>query len=143
MSEEHEEKEPKLIIDDDWKTQVQKEKDALAEKQAAAEAAPDDATPAVSEESQAADESQPSDDIEPPPASFEMLVAMLGSQALISLGKVPNPMTGKSEPNKAIAKHYIDTLEMLQEKTKRNLSGQEHDNLTQTLHQLRMLFVSM
>ncbi|QDS86779.1 DUF1844 domain-containing protein [Rosistilla ulvae] len=143
MSEENEEKEPKLIIDDDWKTQVQKEKEALAEKQAAAESTPDDATPAATEESQAADDSQPAGDIEPPPASFEMLVAMLGSQALISLGKVPNPMTGESEPNKAIAKHYIDTLAMLQEKTKRNLTGQEHDNLTQTLHQLRMLFVSM
>ncbi|QDV67007.1 hypothetical protein Poly24_06980 [Rosistilla carotiformis] len=143
MSEENEEKEPKLIIDDDWKTQVQKEKEALAEKQAAAESTADDATPAASEEASSADDSQPSDDIEPPPASFEMLVAMLGSQALISLGKVPNPMTGKNEPNKAIAKHYIDTLAMLQEKTKRNLTGQEHDNLTQTLHQLRMLFVSM
>lgn len=145
MSEEQDEKEPKLIIDEDWKTQVQKEKDALAAKEAAkdetakepADVAADETTPADAEDS-------PADgDIEPPPASFEMLIAMLGSQALISLGKVPNPMTGKPEPNKAYARHYIDTIAMLKEKTRRNLTGQEDDAITQTLHQLRMLFVSM
>ena len=127
--------EPKLIIDDDWKTQVQKEKDELEKKEAAGS----------SKDSAAGSSPDSSDDTLPPPpeASFEMLVTMLASQALVSSGQVPSPATGKPEPNKAYMRHYIDTISMLEEKTKGNLSSEEETALTQTLHQLRMLFLSV
>ncbi|MEZ6086740.1 MAG: DUF1844 domain-containing protein [Pirellulaceae bacterium] len=138
------EDEPKLIIDDDWKERVQKEKEA-AEK-AALEKEAGTSTPSSGDTISGASEgSSPQDDdaLPPPPASLEMLVSMLASQTLISLGQIPNPMSGKPEPNKAYARHYIDTIAMLEEKTKGNVTAEEQQLFSQTLHQLRMLFVSI
>ena len=39
---------------------------------------------------------------------------MLFTQAMAMLGQMPDPSTGESKVNKPFAKHYIDTLEMLQ-----------------------------
>jgi hypothetical protein len=46
-----------------------------------------------------------------------------------------------SEKRMDYAKYYIDLLEVLQQKTARNLTGQEHDMLKSVLHQLRLLYV--
>ena len=78
----------------------------------------------------------------PPPASFEVLISMLFTQAMGTLGQMPNPATGKAEVNKPFAKHYIDTLEMLGEKTEGNLNDDEAKMLSQALHALRMEYVS-
>ena len=48
---------------------------------------------------------------------------------------------GKVEPRLPLAKHFIDQLAILQEKTKGNLTGHEHNGLDQALHELRMLYV--
>lgn len=77
-----------------------------------------------------------------PPASFEVLVSMLFSQAMAMLGQVPDPSTGKTEVNKPYAKHTIDTLEVLSEKTQGNLTEEESRVLGEALHALRMAFVS-
>ena len=79
----------------------------------------------------------------PPPASFEVLISMLFTQAMATLGQMPNPATGKPEVNKPFAKHYIDTLEMLGEKTKGNLNEDESKMLSEALHALRMAYVSV
>lgn len=143
MSDEKEE--PKLIIDDDWKEQVQKEKEQLTEEASANEAS----SPSEgSEEMKASESSDASSDETseqlppPPPASFEILTSMLATQALIATGQVPNPATGKPDKQIAYARHYVDMLAMLEEKTKGNLSDEENAGLTQTLHQLRMLVLS-
>lgn len=78
----------------------------------------------------------------PPPASFEVLISMLFTQAMGTLGQMPNPATGKAEVNKPFAKHYIDTLEMLGEKTDGNLNDDEAKMLGEALHALRMAYVS-
>ena len=78
----------------------------------------------------------------PPPASFEVLISMLFTQAMATLGQMPNPATGKPEINKPLAKHYIDTLEMLGEKTQGNLNDDESKMLSEALHALRMAYVS-
>ena len=78
----------------------------------------------------------------PPPASFEVLISMLFTQAMATLGQMPNPATGKPEINKPFAKHYIDTLEMLGEKTQGNLNDNESKMLSEALHALRMAYVS-
>ena len=67
---------------------------------------------------------------------------MLFTQAMATLGQMPNPATGKPEINKPFAKHYIDTLEMLGEKTQGNLNDDESKMLSEALHALRMAYVS-
>jgi hypothetical protein len=76
-----------------------------------------------------------------PPPSFSFLVATLAGQAGISLGQIPNPMSGKSEVNLEMAKHFIDTLAILQDKTKGNLTADEVAMLEGALHQLRLNYV--
>jgi hypothetical protein len=76
-----------------------------------------------------------------PPPSFSFLVATLAGQASISLGQLPNPLTSKSEVNLEMAKHFIDTLAVLEEKTKGNLMPDETALLESALHQLRLAFL--
>lgn len=122
------ESEPKIIVDEDWKEQVQKEKEQLrqAAQQQGEEAA-----------AEAGDENTP------PPASFTTLVSMLFTQSMAMLGQIPDPATGEPTVNKVFAKHYIDTLEMLETKTQGNLDEEEAKMLGEALHALRMTFVSV
>ncbi len=113
----------KIIVDDDWKAQVEKEKQLAAE---ASESTPK-AEPAM----------------QLPPASFETLVTMLFTQCLAALGQLPDD-SGKAAPaNKVLAKHFIDTVELLGEKTKGNLSESESGMLSEALHAMRMAFVQV
>ena len=78
-----------------------------------------------------------------PPASFGMLISMLGTQAMIALqGQMADPASGKAIVRINLARHYIDSLSMLEEKTKGNLSNEEAALLTGVLHDLRMAFVA-
>lgn len=76
-----------------------------------------------------------------PPATFEFLIHTLFTQALMALGRIPNPITNKAVKNVATAKHFIDTLQMLEEKTRGNLSSDERKLLEEIQHQLRTLYV--
>ncbi len=135
--------EPKLIIDEDWKTQVQREKDELQRsKQQEGETADQESTSA---------DAPPKDSEEPgqaglgdlPPASFALLLTSLATQAMAALGQVPDE-EGKPLPvNLDFARHFIDLIGMLVEKTKGNLTDDEAHMLQDALHQLRMLFVAV
>lgn len=128
------EQEPKIIVDDDWKSQVQAEKEELKKQEAAnAEGT------AEGDGDSASEEEMPR---ELPPASLMMLITTLGAQAMAALGFMPDPATGKSNPNRAMAKHFIDTLGIIEEKTQGNLTDEEANYLKETLHQLRMAFVT-
>jgi hypothetical protein len=72
---------------------------------------------------------------------FLDMVGLFGTQAMISLGKLANPMTGKAEKNLPAARLFIDTLEMLERKTQGNLTGDETKVLHATLTDLRLMFV--
>ena len=76
-----------------------------------------------------------------PPPSFSFLVATLAAQASTMLGQAPNPATGKTEVQLDLAKHFIDTLAVLEEKTKNNLTPDESAILTGSLHQLRLAYI--
>jgi hypothetical protein len=76
-----------------------------------------------------------------PRADFSAHIYTLAMQALIFLGKQPNPETGKYDRNIDIARYQIDTLEILKEKTKGNLSLEENNLLETLLHSCRMAFV--
>ncbi|MCX7887889.1 MAG: DUF1844 domain-containing protein [Verrucomicrobiae bacterium] len=72
---------------------------------------------------------------------FLDMVSLLTSQAMIALGKVINPVTGKAEKNLPAARLFIDTLEMLEVKTKGNLTADEERVLRTSLTDLRLMYV--
>ncbi|MCC6509492.1 MAG: DUF1844 domain-containing protein [Pirellulaceae bacterium] len=157
MSQSEEEK-PKLIIDEDWKTQVQRERETLLKQSpgsgemASSESdtgdselsqTDNDATAHTPASSESTESRSDEDDLPPPPpASFPFLVSMLGTQALAAMGQLGNEH-GAPPPRLDYAKHYIDLLGLLEEKTKGNLTTEEYDLLADWLHQLRMGFISM
>ncbi len=122
MAEEKKE-EKKIIIDEDWKKQAEKEKEVLAAKEEA--------------------EKQEKQRRQLPKGDFAGLISMLFTQALFSLGFLQVKGEEKREPDLALAKYNIDMLEMLEEKTKGNLTDEEQKTLTQTLSELRMAFVKV
>jgi hypothetical protein len=77
-----------------------------------------------------------------PPPSFSFLVATHAAQISTLLGQQPNPMTGKTEIRLDMAKHFIDTLSILEEKTKGNLTADEASLLSAVLHQSRVGYVA-
>jgi hypothetical protein len=77
-----------------------------------------------------------------PPVDFHTFVLSLGSSALIHLGDLERPEAGKAEKDLPMAKHTIDLLSMLQDKTKGNLSAEEAALLESLLYDLRLRYVS-
>ena len=163
---EPESSEPKIVVDTDWKEQVAREKEAAARQASAAPSAETAAASATEAGAVAPSEEVPVDegasgegasdvaaqpaaagtnsDLPPlPKASFETLVSMLFTQAMATLGQFPDPATGKAEVDKSYAKHYIDTLDVLREKTQGNLSDDEAKLVSEALHALRMTFVQV
>ena len=80
--------------------------------------------------------------VQPPPATFEFLAHTLFTQALMALGRIPNPITKKSHRNLPTARHFIDTLAMLERKTAGNLTEDERRVLEEIQHQLRLMYMS-
>jgi hypothetical protein len=72
---------------------------------------------------------------------FIQLVLMFQTAALQQMGKLQNPLTQKIERDLEQAHFSIDMLEMLQNKTKNNLSENEKKFLEHALFELRMNFV--
>ncbi len=121
-------REEKIIVDEDWKSRVQREKEELRQKQAPQDSGQPSSGPA---------------DAGPlPPPTLSLLITTLGLQATAALGLAPNPLSGKVETDLAQAKHLIDMLQMLQEKTKGNRTEEESAILDELLHQLRMGYVA-
>ncbi|MEX0716953.1 MAG: DUF1844 domain-containing protein [Planctomycetaceae bacterium] len=78
-----------------------------------------------------------------PPADFSMLVTMFATQALVAMGLIPNPATGKGEPHLELARHFIDLLGVVDEKARGNLNADEAKLIETSLHDLRMAFVEV
>jgi len=74
-------------------------------------------------------------------ALFAQLVMQQSNLAMLLLGKVPHPQSGETVKDVEGARLFIDQLEMLEAKTKGNLSKQEEALLKQSLMSLRMAFV--
>ncbi len=125
--------EKKIIIDEDWKSQVEAEKRTAAAKSDTAKA---DAAPAE-QQGRASRHGAPI-----PPATFPFLLSTLATPALIALGQMPNPLTGQMELHPEQARHFIDMLAMVQEKTAGNLTSEEAIMLDELLHELRLIFVT-
>lgn len=117
---------PKLIIDEDWKSQVQAEKEALERQKGHPEP-----------------QAQSAEAGPLPPATLAMLLTTLATQALVGLGQIPHPASGKAEIHLDEAKHFIDTLEMLETKTAGNRAPEEDRLFDNLLHELRLGFVEV
>ena len=98
--------EKKIIIDEDWKSQVQAEKEAAAKQPPAA---PDSGSKPTAEPAAQARDSEP-DDFPMPPASFDMLLSTLVTEAMLSLGQIPHPATGQPVFHPQQAKYIIESM---------------------------------
>ncbi len=78
----------------------------------------------------------------PPEPDFNFFITSLALQASIGLAQVPNPATNKTEEDLPQAKFLIDTIGMLKEKTKGNLTQEETNLLENLLYELRMSYIS-
>ena len=74
---------------------------------------------------------------------FFNYIASLGFQTMIFLGEMPNPITNQVEKNLKQAKFLIDTLVILRDKTKGNLSKEEDDLLNGSIYELQMRYVDL
>lgn len=118
-----EDKEKKIIIDEDWKVKAQREKEELKKQQEAAQPeAP-----------------------ELPPADLPGLISLLATQAFFALGLIRSEADKNKEiqPDLLMARYHIDMLAVLQEKCRGNMTSDEEQLLESTLNQLRMAFVHM
>jgi len=77
-----------------------------------------------------------------PPIDFPSYILSYYTQGLVLLGEVPNPYTNKKEEDVDAARHTIDILSMLEQKTKGNLSKDEEQLLEGVLYELRMKFMA-
>lgn len=127
---------PKIIIDTDWKSQAQAEKERLAATTAKAAAPASPAAPPGPGTATGA--RAPGEGVR-----FEDLVGLLTTQALSFMGAYPDPRTGQAMVSLELAKLHIDLLSLLEQKTRGNLSEAEQKMLTQTVHELRLEFVDL
>ena len=108
----------------------------LRGKEPAETASPDGGIPTLEVSSAAA--SQAEEDM---PMTFEALIFSLSTTALLQLGMAPHPETGRQEKDLPGAKQTIDILEMLQQKTRGNLTADEGQLLEECLYDLKMTYV--
>jgi len=79
-----------------------------------------------------------------PRIDFATFVLSLSTTALCQMGVVPDPTSGETlEPDHAIARQTIDTIEMLRDKTRGNLDEEERKLIDSLLYELRVRFVEL
>jgi len=130
MAKEEKKEEKKIIVDEDWKQEAQKEKEVAA----AEEKGEEKEAPKAEEEK---DERGPL-----PKGDFAALISMLVTQAFYALGAIKFEGQEK-EADLELARYNIDMLETLEEKTKGNLSENEEKVLGNTLNEVRMVYVKI
>ncbi len=109
----------KKKVDEDWKRRADDERQQAAKK---------------------AEGAKPAQQVYPE-ASFANIVAWVAAQALVCLGEAEDPATKKKEPDLAQARYLVDTLMVLKQKAKGNLTPEEERQLEAILYDLQMAFV--
>ncbi len=126
------EEEKKIIVDDDWKQEAQREKEVLAAKEKA------------EKEAKETEEEQPQESQgrgPMPEGNLAALISMLATQSLFAMGLLQIKGQEGREPDLEMAKYNIDMLDVIVEKTKGNLTEEEEQVLSTTLSELRMGYV--
>jgi len=85
--------------------------------------------------------SQESSQMPLPEVNFPSLIFSLSSSALYHLGELPDPETNEKKKDLSLAKHAIDTIAMLKEKTVGNLGADEEKFIVNVLTDLRLRYV--
>ena len=78
-----------------------------------------------------------------PEVTFMAFIMSLNTSAMFHLGDIADPETGEKLIDLSLARHAIDTLVLLQEKTKGNLDGDEGEMLKNILYDVKMRFVQV
>ena len=78
-----------------------------------------------------------------PEVSFVSFILSLNTTALFHLGEIAHPETGQKLLDLELARNTIDTLAMLEEKTKGNLNKEEQELISRVVYELKMRFVKM
>jgi hypothetical protein len=120
-----------IHIDEDYKAQVEREKAAATQPAAGQPGS------AQSAESPTAHHHQL------PPPNLSTLLISLYSQAMLAMGLIPHPETGEASVRLDEAKHLIDTLGMLEEKTHGNRTPDEIRLLSRLLHEVRLTYMEV
>jgi hypothetical protein len=121
MTDEPKPEEKKIVVDEDWKSQVEAEKEATREPQ----------------------EQDSGSGPRLPPPDLVFLASSLYLQGMVCLGLLPNPMSDKPKLQLDQAQHAIDTLQVLQDKTEGNRTPEESAALENMLHDLRMAYIAV
>jgi hypothetical protein len=127
------EEEPRIQVDEDWKKSVADEKEKLREQAASEPTAEPEAAPEEADR-------RPRGPL--PEPDVQTFISGLYMQTLAALGAIENPLTGKRERNPDEAAYMIDTVGMLREKMKGNLTPEEEAYVQNILTDLRMRFVA-
>lgn len=117
---------PKIIVDDDWKSAARAEKEKLASREAAKKGDGGESAQGL-----------------PDRITFDDLLRLMATQALMYMGAFPDPQTGKAMIALDLAKVHIDMLGVLEDKTKGNLTDEESKSLKGILHELRLQYVEI
>lgn len=110
---------PEKKVDLSWKDQIDRDRNAAV------------AVPPSSKPDQANIKTSP---------DFMNFLKSLATQALMSLGEIPNPMTGQREVDLGAAREMIDLLTVLKEKTQGNCSAEENAIFVSLLPELQLKF---
>ena len=106
-----------IQTDDSWKEEAQREKEKLDQEA----------------------REEPSGEL--PPASFLTVLSDLGFQAMFALGLVGSEGSTERVVDLQAAKYTVDTLGVLEEKTRGNLTAEERQLIEQVLFELRLRYV--
>ena len=121
------------------KESASQEETASPSENSAAQAA--SKTPEAASMDESPGENRQEDELQMPEINFSTFIFSLNASALVNLGGIENPDTGKKEKNLPLAKQTIDILGMLEEKTRGNLTGDEENLLKNLLYDLRLYYV--
>jgi hypothetical protein len=127
---------PAIHVDSDWKRQAQEEKKRLAEEEAKRKQNAAASQPAAAAGQRGRQARQM------PPASFATLVQSMLTQVLFYLGELET-RDSEGMMNLDMARHQIDMMGMLEEKTRGNLTPEEKQVLDTALYEARMRFVNL
>jgi len=77
-----------------------------------------------------------------PEVTFAAFIMSLNTSALFHLGEISDPATGEKLQDLVLAKHTIDTIQLLEKKTQGNLTDEEKDIIKNVLYDLKMRYVT-
>ena len=117
--------EKKIFIDEDWKSKVEREREEVRHHV---------------EEPPKADDAADDELKEAGMSLFDYLVSTLAAQTMMALGLMPEEGETQVMVDLGAAKHMVDSLMMLREKTKGNLTADEEANLSEAIGELQRVF---